>query len=83
MLPTIPHISIYTRKYVIIILANGITDIASDVPQLFMFTSIHDLDGDIWDDVGSEIAHLSPLILILIHKYRLTYYVGLGSGCHG
>jgi hypothetical protein len=54
--PTIPHIPTYARKFIVMILANGMTDIAGDAPQLFMFTSIHDLDGDMWDDAGSGIA---------------------------
>jgi hypothetical protein len=43
--PTIPHMPIYARKYVAIILANVMTDIAG-VAQLFLFTSYHDLDRD-------------------------------------
>jgi hypothetical protein len=59
------------------------TDIAGDALQLFMFTPYRDLDEDIWDNVGSGIAHLSFLILILAHGTRLTYYVGLGSKRRG
>jgi hypothetical protein len=70
--PIIPHISTYARKYIVIILANGMMDIAGDVPQLFMFTPNRDLDEDMWDNVGSGIAHLSPLILILAHRYPLN-----------
>jgi hypothetical protein len=44
--PTIPYIPTYARKFIVIILANGMTDIAGDAPQLFMFTSIRELDGD-------------------------------------
>jgi hypothetical protein len=46
-------------------------NIVGDARRLFMFTSIRNLDGDIWDDVGSEIAQ-SPLILMLAHKYLLN-----------
>jgi hypothetical protein len=53
-------------------------DIAGDAPQLFMFTPIHNLDGYMWDDVGSGIAHLSPLILMLAHEYSLNILCGLG-----
>jgi hypothetical protein len=60
------------------ILANGMTDIAGDAPQLFMFMSIRDLDGDMWDDAGSGIAHLSPLILMLFHGYSLNVLFRLG-----
>jgi hypothetical protein len=52
--PTIPHIPTYARKFVVIILANGMTDIAGDAPQLFMFTLIRDLTGDMWDDAEVE-----------------------------
>jgi hypothetical protein len=76
--PTIPHIPIYARKFIVMILANGMTDIAGDAPQLFMFTSIRDLDGDMWDDAGSGIAHLSPLILMLFRRYPLNVLCGLG-----
>jgi hypothetical protein len=31
-------------KFFVIILANGMTDIAGDAPQLFIFTLIRDLD---------------------------------------
>jgi hypothetical protein len=54
------------------------TDIAGDAPQLFMFTSIRDLDGDMWDDAGSGITHLSLLILILARGYPLDILCGLG-----
>jgi hypothetical protein len=53
-------------------------DIASDVPQFFMFTPIHDLDGDMWDDAGNGIAHLSPLIFMLARGYPLDVLCGLG-----
>jgi hypothetical protein len=53
-------------------------DIADDAMQLFMFMSIRDLDGDMWDNVGSRIAHLSPLILILTRGYPLNVLCGLG-----
>jgi hypothetical protein len=43
-----------------------------------MFTLICNLDGDMWDDAGSGIAHLSPLILILAHGYSLDVLYGLG-----
>jgi hypothetical protein len=76
--PTIPHIPTYARKYIVIILANGMTDIAGDALQLFMFTPYRDLDEDIWDNVGSGIAHLSFLILILTHGYPLNVLCGLG-----
>jgi hypothetical protein len=76
--PTIPHIPTYAHKYVVIILANCMTDIAGDVPGLFMFTPIRDLDEDMWDDAGSGIAHLSPLILILARGYPLNILCGLG-----
>jgi hypothetical protein len=33
--PTIPHMSTYARKYVFVILANVMTDIAGGVPQFF------------------------------------------------
>jgi hypothetical protein len=75
--PTIPHIPIYARKYIIIILANGMTDIAGDAPQLFMFTPNRNLDENMWDNVRSEIAHLSLLILILAHRYPLNVLYGL------
>jgi hypothetical protein len=70
--PTISHIPTYARKFIVMILANGMTDIASNAPQLFMFTSIRDLDRDMWDDAGSGIAHLSPLILMLSRWYPLN-----------
>jgi hypothetical protein len=70
--PTIPHISTYARKFVVIILANGMT------AQLFMFTSIRDLDEYMWDDAGSGIAHLSPLILMLARGYPLNVLCGFG-----
>jgi hypothetical protein len=54
------------------------TNIASDAPQLFIFTSIRDLDGDTWDNVGGGIAHLSPLILILARRYPLDVLYGFG-----
>jgi hypothetical protein len=76
--PTIPHISTYARKYIVIILANGMTNIAGDAPQLFMFMPNRDLDEDMWDNVGSEIAHLSCLILILARGYPLNVLCGLG-----
>jgi hypothetical protein len=75
---TISHISTYVCKFIFIILANGMTDIAGDAPQLFMFTSIRDLDGDMWDDAKSGIVHLSPLILILSRGYSLNVLCGLG-----
>jgi hypothetical protein len=53
-------------------------DIASDTPQLFMFTPNRDLDEYMWDNVGSGIAHLSPLILILARGYSLNVLYGLG-----
>jgi hypothetical protein len=43
---TIPHIPIYARKYIVIILANGMTDLAGDASPLFMFTPNRDLDQD-------------------------------------
>jgi hypothetical protein len=76
--PTIPHIPTYARKYVVIVLANGMIDIAGDATQLFIFTSIRDLDRDMWDNVGSGISHLSPLILILTRGYLLNVLCGLG-----
>jgi hypothetical protein len=77
--PTIPHIPTYARKYVAIYnLANDMMDIADDAPQHFIFTRIHDLDRDMWDDVESGITHLFPLILILAHRYPFKYYLGLG-----
>jgi hypothetical protein len=75
---TIPHISTYVCKYIIIILANGTTDIAGDAPQLFMFTPNRDLDEDMWDNVESGIAYLSSLILILAHGYLFNVLCGLG-----
>jgi hypothetical protein len=69
--PTIPHIPTYARKY-------GIMDIAGDAPQLFMFTPNRNLDEDMWDNVGSGIAHLSHLILILTRGYPLNVLSGLG-----
>jgi hypothetical protein len=75
---TIPHIPTYARKFIVMILANGMTDIAGDAPQLFMFTSIRDLDGDMWDDAGRGIAHLSPLILMLSREYPLNVLCGFG-----
>jgi hypothetical protein len=75
---TIPHVPIYVRKFVVIILASGMTDIAGDAPQLFMFMLNRDLDGDMWDDAGSGIAHLSPLISMLAHGYPLDVLCGLG-----
>jgi hypothetical protein len=72
------HYPTYTRKYIFIILANDMTDIASDASQLFMFTPNHDLDKDMWDNVGSEIAHLSRLILILARGYPLNVLCGFG-----
>jgi hypothetical protein len=68
---------IYSQN-VVVILANGMIDIAGDAPQLFMFTSIRDLDGDMWDNVESGISHLSPLILILARKYPLNILYELG-----
>jgi hypothetical protein len=53
------------------------TDIAGDAPQLFMFMPFRDRDRDMWDDTGSGIAHLSPLILMLVHGYRLDVLCGL------
>jgi hypothetical protein len=75
---TIPHIPTYARNFVVIIFANDITDIAGDTPQLFMFTPIRDLDGDMWDDAGSGIAHLSPLILMFSRGYPLDVLRGIG-----
>jgi hypothetical protein len=75
--PTTPHIFTYVYIFVVIILANGMTDIAGDALQLFMFTPIYDLSGDIWDDMGSGIAHLSPLILMLARGYPLDVLCGL------
>jgi hypothetical protein len=76
--PTIPYIPTYVHKNIVIILANGMTDIADDAPQLFMFTPNRDLDEDMWDNVGSGIAHLSLLILILARGYPLNILCGLG-----
>jgi hypothetical protein len=56
---TIPHIPIYAHKYVVIILANGMTDIADDAPRLYMFMPNCDLDEDMWDNMGSGIATYS------------------------
>jgi hypothetical protein len=78
--PTIPHILTYARKYVIIILANGMIDIVGDALQLFMFTSIRDLDEDMWDNMGSGIAHLSSLVLILTRGCPLNILCGLRYG---
>jgi hypothetical protein len=70
--------SIYTHKYVVVILANVMTDIADDVSQLFLFMPYHDLGGDMWDDVGSRIAHLSVLILVLARGCPLNVLCGFG-----
>jgi hypothetical protein len=77
-MPTIPHIPTYAHKYIVIILANGMMNIASNALQLFMFTPNRDLDEDIWDNVESGIAHLSPLILILARGYQLNVLCGHG-----
>jgi hypothetical protein len=53
-------------------------DIADSAPQLFMFMPYRNLDGDMWDDVGSGIAHLSPLILVLAHGCPLNVLCVLG-----
>jgi hypothetical protein len=53
-------------------------DIVGDATQLFIFTLNRDLDGDMWDDAGSRIAHLSPLILMLAHRYPLEVLCGHG-----
>jgi hypothetical protein len=66
--------STYARKYVVGILANVVTDIAGGVPQLFLFTLYHNLDGDMWDDVGSMIAHLSLLILMFARGYPFNVF---------
>jgi hypothetical protein len=58
--PTIPHIPTYARKFIVMILAKGMTDIAGDAPQLFIFTSIRDLDGDMWDDAGTLVGTGPP-----------------------
>jgi hypothetical protein len=70
--PLGPPLPTYARKYIVIILANGMTDIASDALQLFMFMPYRYLDEDMWNNVGSGIAHLSPLILILARRYLLN-----------
>jgi hypothetical protein len=76
--PTISHISTCIRKFIVIILANDMADIAGDAPQLFMFTLIRNLHGDMWDDAGSGIAHLSPLILMLARRYPFDILYRLG-----
>jgi hypothetical protein len=50
----LPYKFIYVHKFVVIILANDMMDIADDTPHLFMFMSIRNLDGDMWDDVKVE-----------------------------
>jgi hypothetical protein len=70
--------STYARKYVVASLANIMADIAGCIPQLFLFTPYHDLDEDMWDDVESEITHLSPLILVLVRGCPLNVLCGLG-----
>jgi hypothetical protein len=49
----------------------------------FLFTPYRNLDGDMWDDVESGIAHLSLLNLVFAHGYPLNILAGLGSGHHG
>jgi hypothetical protein len=45
---------------------------------------IYGLDENMWDDVESEIAHLSLLILVLAREYPLNIiYVDLDSGRRG
>jgi hypothetical protein len=68
----------YAHKFIVIILANSMMDIVGDATQLFIFTLNRDLDGDMWDDAGSRIAHLSPLILMLAHGYPLEVLCGHG-----
>jgi hypothetical protein len=46
-------------------LTNVMADIAGSARQLIMFMPYRNLNGDMWDDVGSGIAHLSTLILVL------------------
>jgi hypothetical protein len=53
-------------------------DIVGDAPRPFIFTLIRDLDRDMWDDAGSRIAHLSPLILMLARGYPLDVLCGFG-----
>jgi hypothetical protein len=49
----------YAHRYIVVIIANVMANIASGTPQLLVFTPYHNLDEDMWNDVGSEIIHLS------------------------
>jgi hypothetical protein len=68
---------IYICKYVVLILANVMTNIAGGVPQLFRSNHIT-IYAKMWNDVGSEIAHLSLLVLVLARECPLNILCGLG-----
>jgi hypothetical protein len=69
------NICSHARKYVVVILANIITDIADGVSPFMPYC---DLDEDMWDDMGSGIAHLSLLNLVLARGCPLNVLYGLG-----
>jgi hypothetical protein len=70
--PTISLMTTYACKYVIVILANVMMNIAGSVPQFFLFTPYYTLDNDMWNDIGNRIAHLSLLILVFAQRYLLN-----------
>jgi hypothetical protein len=68
--------STYARKYVVVILANH-DGHSWQRSTTFPFMLYHNLDEDMWDDVGSGISHLSLLILMLTHRCPLNELCGL------